>query len=189
MSRKKNVIETDVEYNSIISEDGKVVKVEVKEEPKKPSDVEYDKDEKVTMFKEIKLGTFKTKSHFLAIILSAFGGLLAIHDFYLGLNRRGFFKFGLLGISVITSAILFTMVSAEVALAFNMFFQMIMLLPLLLYVLWWSYDFVTVATKSSKRFKQKPKTLCQHEFKKKKNGTYVCKKCGQVFDSNPNELQ
>ncbi|MEG1520711.1 MAG: hypothetical protein RR458_06950, partial [Clostridia bacterium] len=105
MSRKKTMDVSDVEYDAVVGQDGKVVQPEKIEKPKKPNEPEYDKDQKVTMLLEIKLGTFKTKSHFWAIMLSAFGGLFAIHDFYLGLTKRGFFKIGLLGISVITTAV------------------------------------------------------------------------------------
>ncbi|MEG2002022.1 MAG: hypothetical protein RR107_02850, partial [Clostridia bacterium] len=137
MSRKKTMDVSDVEYDAVVGQDGKVVQPEKIEKPKKPNEPEYDKDQKVTMLLEIKLGTFKTKSHFWAIMLSAFGGLFAIHDFYLGLTKRGFFKIGLLGISVITTAVLFTTVQAGSALGLNFWFQMFMMMPILMYVLWW----------------------------------------------------
>ncbi len=161
--RKKIRQTEDENYNTVVGENGELIKI--KEEVKV---VVEEKQEDIPILKEIRLGKFTDKSQFIAIILSVFGGLIALHDFYLGLKKRGIFRIGLLGVSMICSYVLFQIVSSEALIGYNYFFQIGLMLPILLSVLWWSYDAMTIISMNGKKFKMKKRMLDRDALDKKR---------------------
>ncbi len=151
MAKKSNK-----EYRLEVGENGKPVKVYIENETAKKAEVQTNPSgEKITFFNQIKLGNFKTKSQFWAIILATFGGMFSLHDFYLGTKNRVVVKLAIFAVGIILGGILFWQVSNESAISYNMAYQSIMLLPFICYFLIWSYDFITLATKKSSHFKTK----------------------------------
>ncbi|MFI3167625.1 MAG: hypothetical protein R3Y32_05845 [Bacillota bacterium] len=143
------------EYRMEVGDDGKPIKVYIE-----PAPIEYEVAEEVAVrtnfFNELKVTKYPEKSQFTAIVLAVFGGMISLHDFYLGTKYRAGIKGIVFLIGAIMAWFLFDQVSKETALSYNVFYQSIMLLPLILYFLAWSYDFITLAAKRSSHFKVKP---------------------------------
>ncbi len=149
-----------------VGDDGKLIKVYIEEEVKNQEEIE-DETVKINFFNEIRRTEYPDKSQFKAIVLSAFGGMIFLHDFYLGTKNRALIKGVLFAVAAVMSYILFAQVANETAISYNIFFQAIMLLPLILYFLAWSYDFMTLAAKKSTHFKIMPVKEKKEKSKKK----------------------
>ena len=193
MSRKKKFEKPKEEYNATVGDGGEILPSTP--EVKKVKYVEPDTvvegvvvDELPVVW-QIRDGTFPKKSQFLTILLSVFVGMFGAHDWYLGLKKRALYKYVLFGLGAILGSILFSLVASEASISYNFMFQSMMMAPLLAYVLWWSFDFITVVSKRSKHFKMKDKTTCVHKLKAdKERGGYYCKKCSAKFDEDKNFL-
>ena len=194
MSKKKKSKKPLEEYNATVSENGEILPSTLV--PKKVKCVEPDtvlegvNIDDIPMFWQIKDGAFNEKSQFIAIVLAVFTGMFAAHDWYLGLKKRALIKYAVTALACVLAAILFSLVLSEAVISYNTMFQSLMMLPTMIFVLWWSFDFITLATKRSKHFKQKDKATCVHKLKKhKESGGFYCKKCSAMFDSEKNFIK
>lgn len=164
MSKKKDTRE----YRMEVGENGKMIKVYLEPEVVPQQTPANPEGEKLSFLTVIKNSNFPEKSQFTAIILSVFLGAFCAHDFYLDMKKRAIGKYIFFAISIIPAAILFTQVQNEATISYNTLYQALMMLPMLTYFLIWSYDFITIASKKSTHFKQKPIKVKEAKAKKSK---------------------
>lgn len=152
MSKKKDTRE----YRMEVGDNGEMIKVYLQPEIVPEQTPANPEGETLSFLTVIKNGNFPEKSQFNAILLSVFLGAFCVHDFYLGLKKRAIGKYIFFILSIIPAAILFAQVQNEATISYNTLYQALMMLPLLIYFLIWSYDFITIASKKSTHFKVKP---------------------------------
>ncbi len=139
-----------------VGDNGEMIKVYLEPEIVPEQTPANPEGETLSFLTVIKNGNFPEKSQFTAIILSVFLGAFCVHDLYLGFKKRAIAKYILFAISAIIAAILFVQVQNETAISYNSLYQALMMLPMLVYFLIWSYDFITIASKKPTHFKMKP---------------------------------
>ncbi|MFI3129047.1 MAG: TM2 domain-containing protein [Bacillota bacterium] len=163
MSKKKDKREFRME----VGDNGEMIKVYLEPEVVPEQTPANPEGEKLSFLTVIKNTNFPEKSQFTAIVVSVFLGAFCVHDFYLGMKKRAIGKYIFFAISIIPAAILFAQVQNEAIISYNTLYQALMMLPLLMYFLLWSYDFITIASKKSTHFKQKPIKVSTKEKKSK----------------------
>ncbi len=152
MSKKKDTRQ----YRMEVGDNGEMIKVYLDPEVVPEQTPANPEGEKLTFLTVIKNSNYPEKSQFTAIVIAVFLGAFCVHDWYLGLKNRAIGKYIFFALSIIPAAILFSQVQNEVTISYNTLYQALMMLPLLVYFLLWSYDFITIAGKKSTHFKQKP---------------------------------